>query len=134
VEIVLVDTSAWIELSRTSRSSVALELRSLIERNAPLASTEPIAMELLAGARTDKLRRQTRKMLNYFKHIPFDSTVDFPEAARIFRDCRAAGVTPRNQIDCMIAAVALRTDAAILSADSDFDQIASVTGLKLQTT
>ncbi len=131
-EIVLVDTSAWIELSRDSGSAVDLALRSLIKGDATLASTEPIAMELLAGARTDTLRRQTRKMLSYFKHVAFDSTIDFPEAARIYRECRASGVTPRNQIDCMIAAVALRTDASVLSADSDFDQISVVTGLKLQ--
>lgn len=133
-EVVLVDTSAWIELSRSSGSSVDLELRSLIKHDASIASTEPIAMELLAGARSDKLRRQTRRMLNYFKLLPFNSTVDFPEAARIYRECRAAGITPRSQIDCMIAAVALRTDSSILSFDSDFDQISAVTGLKLQAT
>ncbi len=131
MEIVLVDTSAWIEFSRSTGSDVNLKLRALIESDRPLASTEPISMELLAGARTLKLRRQIRKMLNRFNHLAFDPTVDFPEAARIYRECRATGITPRNQIDCMIAAVGLRNDAAILSFDSDFDQIAAVTGLKL---
>ena len=133
MEVVLADTSAWIEYSQATGSAVHLAMRALIDNDASLASTEPIAMELLAGARTDAIRRRVRKTLNHFDHLAFDSTVDFPEAARIYRDCRAAGVTPRNQIDCMIAAVALRTDAAVLSADSDFDQISAVTGLKLQT-
>lgn len=101
--------------------------------DAPIASTEPVAMELLAGARSDKLRRQTRKMLNYFDHVPFDPIVDFPEAARIYRDCRAAGATPRNHVDCMIAAVALRSDMAVLSSDTDFEQISTITGMKLHT-
>lgn len=127
------DTSAWIEYSKSTGSAVHLCFKSLVRDGVPLASTEPIAMELLAGARSDRLRRKTRKMLNYFKHIPFEPTVDFPEAARIYRECRAAGVTPRNHVDCMIAAVALRTNAAILTSDSDFVQISAVTGLKLQT-
>lgn len=132
MEVVLVDTSAWIEYSRATGSPVDLRLDALIGADAPVASSDPIAMELLAGARTDKLRRQTRRMLNLFKHVPFNSTVDFPEAARIYRECRASGITPRNQVDCMISAVALRIDASILSFDSDFDQISAVTGLKLQ--
>ncbi|MBJ7459713.1 MAG: PIN domain nuclease [Thermoleophilaceae bacterium] len=134
MEVVLVDTSAWIEYSKSTGSGVDLRLDALIKADAPVASTEPIAMELLAGARSDKLRRQTRKMLNRFKHIPFNSTIDFPEAARIYRDCRAAGVTPRNHVDCMIAAVALRTDSAVLTSDSEFEQISAVTGLKIQAT
>jgi len=132
MEVVLVDTSAWIEFSRRTGSDVNLKLRALIDSEALVASTEPVNMELLAGARSDQLRRQIRKMLNHFNHLAFDSIVDFPEAARIDRECRAAGITPRSQIDCMIAAVALRTDSSILSFDSDFAQISAVTGLKLQ--
>lgn len=132
MEVVLVDTSAWIEFSRRTGSDVNLKLRALIDSEALVASTEPVNMELLAGARSDQLRRQIRKMLNHFNHLAFDSIVDFPEAARIYLECRAAGITPRSQIDCMIAAVALRTDSSILSFDSDFDQISAVTGLKLQ--
>lgn len=128
------DTSAWVEFSRRTGSDVNLKLRALIDSEALVASTEPVNMELLAGARSDQLRRQIRKMLNHFNHLAFDSTVDFPEAARIYRECRAAGITPRSQIDCMIAAVVLRTDASILSFDSDFDQISTVTGLKLKAT
>lgn len=131
MEVVLVDTSAWIEFSRRTGSDVNLKLRALIDSEALVASTEPVNMELLAGARSDQLRRQIRKMLNHFNHLAFDSIVDFPEAARIYRECRAAGFTPRSQIDCMIAAVALRTNSSILSFDSDFDQISAVTGLKL---
>lgn len=134
MEVVLVDTSAWIEYSRSTGSAVDLCLDALVKTGIPIASTEPIAMELLAGARSEKLRRQTRKMLNYFKHVPFNPTVDFPESARIYRECRAADVTPRNHVDCMIAAVALRIDATILSLDSDFERISAVTGLKLQAT
>lgn len=134
MEVVLVDTSAWIEYSRRTGSDVNLKLRALIESGAPVASTEPVNMELLAGARSDQFRRRIRKMLNHFNHLAFDSIVDFPEAARVYRECRATGITPRSQIDCMIAAVALRTDVPLLSADSDFDRISAVTGLKLQVT
>lgn len=132
MEVVLVDTSAWVEFSRATGSGVDLGLRELMEQGAPIASTEPIAMELFAGATSDKNRRQIRKLLAGFIHLPFSSTVDFSEAARIFRACRAKGFTPRSQVDCMIAAVALRRDATVLTYDADFEKISAVTGLRIR--
>jgi predicted nucleic acid-binding protein len=51
---------------------------------------------------------------------------DFDAAARIYRLCRRSGVTPRGMVDCLIASVAWRCDAAILHHDAD---LARVTGL-----
>jgi predicted nucleic acid-binding protein len=56
---------------------------------------------------------------------------DFDGAARIYRRCRRAGVTPRGMVDCMIAAVALRRGAMLLSQDADMDRLARVVGIDL---
>ncbi|MGB3014816.1 MAG: PIN domain-containing protein, partial [Candidatus Nanopelagicales bacterium] len=56
---------------------------------------------------------------------------DFAGAARVYRLCRAAGVTPRGLIDCMVVQVALRTDSELLAADRDFEAIADVMPLQL---
>jgi predicted nucleic acid-binding protein len=47
----LIDTSAWIEYLRATDSSADAEVARLIEANEPIATTEPVIMELLAGAR-----------------------------------------------------------------------------------
>ena len=60
----------------------------------------------------------------------FDAQVDFHGATRIYRTCRRSGVTPRG----MIAAVALRSGASLLTADSDLDHVARVMRIDLDVT
>jgi predicted nucleic acid-binding protein len=66
--------------------------------------------------------------------LSFDAVSDFDGAVRTYRRCRAAGVTPRGMLDCMIAAVAWRQGATLLAHDSDMDRVASVVGIKLDQT
>lgn len=49
--MILVDTSAWIEFDRATGSPVDLRLTQLIRDTDDVAVTEPVIMELLAGAR-----------------------------------------------------------------------------------
>ncbi|MGH2876387.1 MAG: type II toxin-antitoxin system VapC family toxin [Solirubrobacteraceae bacterium] len=129
--MILADTSAWVELDRATESAVDLRLNELIEREAPLAVTEPIVMEVAVGARDDRRERALRDLLSRFTLLCFDSAADFDGAVRIYRRCRAAGVTPRGLLDCMIASVAQRHDATLLAHDSDLARIANVIGLAL---
>ena len=93
--------------------------------------TEPVVMEVLAGARSDQRESDLRRLLLRFALLRFDTVADFDAAARIYRRCRGAGVTPRGMLDCMIAAVALRTGATLLSHDADMDRLARVAGIVL---
>lgn len=98
----------------------------LISTGAPIAVSEPIVMELMAGASTIPHRATLSRLLRRFTLLPFDSVADFDSAAHIYRRCRAAGVTPRGMIDCMIIAVAWRNGTSILSDDADLIRIARV--------
>ena len=69
-------------------------------------------------------------MLRYHLHR-FDSASDFDGAVRIYRKCRAAGITPRGMLDCMIAAVAWRHGAKLLANDVDLDRVANVVGIEI---
>ncbi len=129
--MILADTSAWVEYDRASGSSADHRIAELIETEGPLAVTEPVAMELLAGARDERRESALRGLLARFALLSFDVVSDFDGAALTYRRCRASGVTPRGMIDCMIAAVALRTGAAVLAHDADFDRLASVVGISL---
>ena len=130
--MILLDTSAWVEYDRSSRSRVARRVTELIEAGGTdIAATEPVLMEVLAGARDERRQHDLRRLLTSFKWIPADSVADFEGAARVYRACRAAGVTPRGLIDCMIVSIAIRSGAALLAADKDYEQIATVMPLRL---
>lgn len=129
--MILVDTSAWIEYDRATGSPADRRLTGLIAADGAVAVTEPVVMEVLAGARTDELEARHRRLLGRFELLAFDPVADFSGAARVYRRCRVAGITPRGMIDCMIAAVAWRCNATLLSHDADLDRVAGVMSLRL---
>ena len=129
--MILADTSAWIEFDRATGSAVDLRVRSLIETDGPLAVTEPVLMEVLAGARDRQREDRLRRLLTRFRWLAFDPVADFEGAAVVYRRCRAVGITPRGLLDCMIVAVAWRRGASLLSHDADMDRLASVIDLTL---
>jgi predicted nucleic acid-binding protein len=97
----------------------------------PVAVTEPVIMQVLAGARSDVRQADLRRLLLRFRLLRFDAVADFDGAVRIYRRCRQAGVTPRGLIDCMIVAVALRHRAALLACDADLGRVSGVVGLEM---
>ncbi|HYM46595.1 MAG TPA: PIN domain nuclease [Solirubrobacteraceae bacterium] len=124
--MILADTSAWVEYDRATGSPPHRRLEGLIETGGPVAVTEPVIMEVLAGARDDRREDDLRRLLGRFELLSFDAAADFNGAVRIYRRCRAAGVTPRGMLDCMIAAVAWRRGATLLAHDADLDRVARV--------
>lgn len=129
--MILADTSAWVEFDRATRSPVDERITHLIESGADLAVTEPVVMEVCAGARTPARERDLRRLLSRFRLLAFDPIADFDGAVTIYRTCRRSGITPRGLIDCMIAAVALRHDAVVAAHDRDFAHVASIIGVRL---
>ena len=129
--MILADTSAWVEYDRASGSAVDLRITELIETDGTLAVTQPVVMEVLAGARSDQREADLRRLLRRFELLPFDAVTDFDAAATIYRRCRRVGVTPRGMVDCLIAAVAWRHRAALLAYDVDLDRVARVVGIDL---
>jgi hypothetical protein len=129
--VILVDTSAWVEYDRATGSSADRRLTDLIAGDGPVAVTEPVIMEVVAGARTDEREVDLRRLLGRFRLLRFDAVVDFDAAARIYRACRRVGVTPRGMVDCMIVSVARRHGAALLTIDVDVTRVAAIVGLEI---
>jgi hypothetical protein len=129
--VILVDTSAWVEYDRATGSPVDERLAELIAGNEGVAVTEPVIMEVVAGARSDERERDLRRLLLRFALLRFDPAVDFDAAARIYRACRREGVTPRGLVDCMIASVAHRHGASLLALDADLNRIADVISIEI---
>jgi predicted nucleic acid-binding protein len=109
---------------------VNTRVRTLLEGRALLATTEPIVMEVLAGARDDGHLRMLRRLVLGCQMIPLHGLSDYEEAAGVYRTCRRAGLTVRRLMDCLIAIVAINANALLLHADSDFDLIAQRTALR----
>ncbi len=105
----------------------------LIADDGPLATTELVMMEVMAGARTDVGKEDLRRLLLRFHLLPFNAAADFTAAARIYRLCRRVGVTPRGLIDCMTASVARRNNATLLTHDADLTRVrvAQVVGIAM---
>ncbi len=129
--LVLADSSAWVEYDRATGSVVHKRLRQLIDTDFALAVTEPVVMEICAGARNPSHESDLRRLFGGLILLRFDAAVDFDGAARIYRLCRSQGITPRGLLDCMIASVAVRTGAALLAFDRDLIAIAGVMNLHL---
>lgn len=129
--MILADTSAWVEYDRATGSTADRRLTELIAADGPLMFTEPVLMEVLAGARSDAREDDLRRMLLRCGLAHFDAITDFDAAARIYRRCRQAGVTPRGMVDCMIAAVAQRRGLALLAWDVHMYRVAAVIGIDM---
>jgi predicted nucleic acid-binding protein len=129
--VILADTSAWVEYDRATGSQVDQRLTELIRDEGHLAVTEPVIMEVVAGARTADRELDLRRLLLRFDLLRFDVAADFDAAASIYQRCRRTGVTPRGLIDCMIASVAHRHDATLLAADVDLGRVARIVGIAL---
>lgn len=129
--MILADTSAWVEYDRATGSAADQRIVELISTDGPLMFTEPVLMEVVAGARSDTRERDLRRLLLRFELAHLDVVSDFDAAARIYRRCRAAGVTPRGMVDCLIAAVAHRRGLALLAWDADLCRVAEVIGIEV---
>lgn len=127
--MILVDTGVWISFLRNDGRPVVTALAERVRDGATLATCEPVAMELLAGAGAQQLSRVER-LVDGLPSLPLDAALDFRAAASIFRSVRASGHSPRSMIDCLVAALAIRHDAELLHDDVDFDRIAGCTGLR----
>lgn len=127
--MILVDTSAWVEFLRNTRSPACHKVDSLLAGD--LATCDPIRMEVLAGARSERHLRDLRGLLARCVALPTEPT-EYEDAAAIYRACRANGETVRRMVDCLIAAVAIRAGTPVLHADADFDVIAQFTALEIE--
>ena len=126
----LVDTSAWIEYLRKTGSDTNIEMRNVLTRRHHIC--DAVTMEILSGARDDANAQSLKKLLSRATVIE-TKPIDYQNAASIYRACRQVGITVRTQIDCLIAAIAIRTGTPLLHQDSDFTAIAQITKLKMHS-
>ena len=107
----LIDTSAWIEFLRKTGSDTNIEMRNVLTRRHHIC--DAVIMEILSGARDDVNAKNLKRLLSRATVIE-TKPIDYHNAATIYRACRQVGLTVRTQIDCLIAAIAIRTNTPLL--------------------
>ena len=127
--IMLLDSSLWVDFTR-ARSPLPLKkfiAPFVLNPQAHLA--EPVRFELLRSARPDEIRQLEAQFATLPKlTTPADL---WQRAIDLGQACRQFGRTVFS-IDLLVAAVALHHNALLVSFDTDFEAIASVSELRLQ--
>ena len=126
----LVDTSVWVDYLRASDTRARRTLRRMLSTDDLPAVTEPVVMELLAGAPDERAFDQLDTLTSSLPMLNVEPAHDYRDAALIYRAARHRGLTVRRLTDCLIAAVALRYDAVVVHKDADFDAIARAVPLR----
>lgn len=122
--MILIDTSVWIDHLNGHASVEAAQLTTLIEEQQRIVVPGIVLTEILAGLRSEADVERIADLFTAFDLAPDLEEADYAEAARIYRVCRARGVTIRSTIDCLIAQMCLRRGYFLLARDRHFDAIA----------
>ncbi|MSO18942.1 MAG: PIN domain nuclease [Acidobacteria bacterium] len=126
---VLVDTSVWSVALRATKKRLNPEqmrfkevlTELILEGRVEIIGA--IRQEMLSGIREQSEFLGLREELRLFDDAEM-TREDYEQAARMFNDCRMAGITG-SPVDLLICAVALNRKWQILTADKDFQHFAS---------
>jgi len=125
--MILVDTSAWIEVLR---GRAADRYAAAVTGDA-VVTCLPVMQEVLQGIDDE---RAFHVAAAAFAGIPIlENPLTrhvFDDAVQLYRTARRAAITVRSSVDCLIAVCALRNGATVLHVDRDFTYLARLTGLK----
>lgn len=124
----LVDGSYWIGYLRGD--DAAVPLRDLIASGADIYVTDPVIMEVLAGAQHASDYAALRRFIMHQALAPFDPASDFEGAARTYLTARAQRITPSGQVGCVVVAVAARTGLPLATLDSQQRHIADLVDVR----
>jgi predicted nucleic acid-binding protein len=131
MQILLFDTSIWIDyLSGQETSKVNLLDEYLLNTDV-LQICPPIIQEILQGIRQDEQFSKIKKNLNRLLCLQIDAKEAAFGAAELYRNLRKKGITIRKPNDCLIAFYAISFDVELVHKDSDFDLMIDHTPIKI---
>jgi len=119
-ELVLVDTSAWIEYLKKTSHPVTKEIESALVLNTA-AACKLIFAELIQGARSEKEIDLILDLALVVKVLN-ESESTWQEAGFLSRKLRKQGKTI-SLIDCYLAVLAKENKAVIITLDKHFSVI-----------
>ncbi|MDB5006938.1 MAG: domain nuclease [Mucilaginibacter sp.] len=128
MDIILVDTSVWINFFKGNETTATLFLKSHVS-DIIIATCPVILQEVLQGIKSDKEFKTVNSYFNSlskFSNNPYELAFD---AAKLYRELRINGITIRKPNDCLIALYAIKNNVRLLHDDIDFYHIAQNSNL-----
>jgi predicted nucleic acid-binding protein len=126
--VLLVDTSAWIEIFRRP-SRIALE--DVIDDTDRVVTCLPIIQEVLQGFEDERAFRIAHTAMHALPCVESPLSRELIDTAvDIYRRARRAGMTVRSSVDCLVAACASRHRLTIVHRDRDYTNLARVVPLE----
>ncbi|HCN83383.1 MAG TPA: hypothetical protein DIT07_07135 [Sphingobacteriaceae bacterium] len=131
MDLVLVDTSVWINFFKGKETPSSLYLKRNLS-NLLIATSPVIIQEVLQAIAIDKDFERVKNYFSNFINLPANNPyVIAVQSAEMYRKLRKRGITIRKPNDCLIVSYAMNNDIALLHDDQDFFNIATHTDLKL---
>ena len=117
----LVDTSVWIDYLQGRETPAVEFLDELLDNPLAVFLCDQVYLEILQGARDQTFFNRYQRYFSGQQFCFFENSQEsHARAARVYFDCRRAGVTLRSSIDCLIARCALENDLILLHHDRDY--------------
>ncbi|MCR8561873.1 PIN domain-containing protein [Mucilaginibacter sp. BJC16-A38] len=130
MDIILVDTSVWVNFFKAKETEASLFLKYNLA-NIIIATCPVIVQEVLQGINSDKEFEKVNSYLNTLTKFTGNGYELAYEAANLYRQLRINGITIRKPNDCLIAMFAIKNDVMLLNDDRDFRFIAKYSPLKI---
>jgi predicted nucleic acid-binding protein len=127
----LVDTSAWIEWLRATGSVADQLITAAFAEGYELTIAGVILQEVLQGCRNERHAADVTRLLASCSFAEPVYPETYEHAAALYRRCRRAGRSVRGTVDCLVAAVAMERNLAVVASDRDFETLHAVCGLRL---
>lgn len=128
--MIIVDTSAWIEYFRDSKTAVVQKVAHNLDREL-IGIGDLIYCEILLGIASARERRVVSELL---LSLPQFEMVGFEMAARSaanYSMLRTRGITVRKTMDVLIGTFCAENGFGLIHQDRDFDLMAKHIGLQI---
>jgi predicted nucleic acid-binding protein len=130
-ELILIDTSAFIEFLNRTGSREDRIIEKLIAGDDEISIPDISFTEILQGIRDEKEYADVKTSLRTFPILSLIGANSYIAAADLYRKCRKKGATVRNTADLLVAQISIEHKATLLHNDRDFEAIGKICDLKL---
>ncbi len=116
---VLVDSTVWIDFFAARQNDQIARLKQAIRDGDEICVCGCVWLEVLQGVRLEK---EYVAIKSHFQKLSYlgDDCSTYELGATIYRELRRDGITIRNSIDCLIAAVVIQHGVNFLEHDRDY--------------
>src|SRR5258707_965691 len=104
---VLVDSTVWIDFLGGKKTAQTEKLNQCVQNRDDLCCCGFVLAEVLQGICDEKQFVAVKRQFENLIYLEDDRTT-FELGATIYRELRRKGVTIRNSVDCLIAAVVIQ--------------------------